>query len=60
MCLDPGSSTPDPVGHDVGEAAAETPELLRFATVERDAFRIFPEAHQPEAEIGLEPLLGDL
>jgi len=41
---------------DAAEALVEDAKLDRFAAVESNTLRIFPEAHQAEPEVGLEAL----
>jgi hypothetical protein len=42
------------------EALVEDAELDRFAAVESNTFRILPEAHEAEPEIGLEALPDEI
>ena len=42
------------------EALVKDAKLDRFAAVESNTLRIFPEAHQAEPEVGLEALPGNI
>src|SRR3989449_4244775 len=49
-----------PVPDDVREALAEGPSLVGLARVECHALDVLAEAHEVEAEVGLEPLLVEV